>query len=238
MKKRIIISLSCIIVIATIITVVAITAFGTGNAKNNEAISTTKAPPTVAAEKSAGTAKDRVLKDVDGDEWFKEYYADIKMQYSKGNDETKNNLIDKMNSKIDEFYADIKTGVTEEEYNAFESEIYMLKSKIDGTYNSSGAMKAPSAKYDTLESVKAKLLAIKDELEQYVLDHEAAKKESKGRYKTVEPRLKKAYAFRDKLEDAIESVGEDSTMSLADANKLVKEMDDGWYDVRTFDGVE
>lgn len=185
--------------------------------------------------------------DVDPDDWLNEYYLGIKMQYQKSENELTNSLIDELYATIDEFYEKIKHGVTIDEYDYYDSTIYSIKRQIDMIYNTNendeDNVNANSIKLyngsntvnDCLE-IKEKLDSMYDELNQYIVIHETSNKSLSGVSDRAKVKLEKANSLKDKLDDFYDKI-EKNSITVDDAEDLLNDCEQEFYDVLHFDGI-
>lgn len=225
MKKKIIIVLSTII-ITVIIAVATVSAVELYKEENT----------TFLASNSKSEAEKKEIKDVDPDSWFQEYYLTLKTKYAKTGDETVDKNVDLMNEKIDAFYEKIKHGITQDEYNVLEKEIYSIATNIDliqGVKN-----EKTDIEQNDYSRADSKISEIRSELDQYIVEYEFIKDNEKGGNSSrTRAKLKNAYEFDEELKNAEEKL-KNRDLTVEEANELVDDLYKKYLEVNSYVGNE
>lgn len=209
MKKKLFLSIISIAVVIIVAVAVGITVSG----QTTEKEKATSAPPTVSPEVNESAIA------VDGDEFAEKYIYGMKLKYIKLNDGGKRDeLIDKLNAKIDEFYDAVMSGITQSEYDAFESEIQNIVSLINGGSTQNKAPEKTSLTKEKLaECIDNLLLGETVVVQAQIEYHEGNMTQSQKK-----ERLAILSDFYDKCEELMNNV-KNGTVSIAEGEKKYNE---------------
>lgn len=215
MKKRMVVVLTAVLSISAVSVFVIV-----GNAISDNKVVFSTEPVTVSVTKEEIIA-------VDGNEFMNKYYIEIRSKYAKNNNEEHDLLIDELYAEIDEFYNNIKTGVTQSEYNSYESSINSIIEKIESDGKSDLSEETTMTKEALVRRIDVLLV---EEIEQKILQIEYSDRKDKTKEERKAP-FEELLVEAENLMDDIEN----GIVSVEDGEKIYNKLTREYYSAQSID---